>query len=103
MDTIFGEPRAIGERTVIHVARLAFGFGAGSGTRLSPAQDEGEKGPASGGGGGGGIRAQPVGLLIITDEEVRFVSTGGARPYLVGLAAGVLVGLLMAGSLMRRS
>jgi len=51
--TIFGAPIERGDVTVIPVARAAYGFGGGSGTR------SGEEGS------GGGVRVTPVGYIEI--------------------------------------
>jgi len=53
--TIFGAPVERGDVTVIPVAKAAYGFGGGSGTR------SGEEGA----GAGGGVRVAPVGYIEI--------------------------------------
>ena len=85
VDTLFGEPRTVGDKTVIPVARVSFGFGAGGA-----------------GGGGGGVNAQPAGFLVITQEEARFLPAVGWPHYLVGMASGVLLGLYLAKSFMKK-
>ena len=62
---VFGEPRVVGTRTVIPVASVSFGFGAGGG---ESAGDEGEQPTSSGGGGGGGGKATPVAIIEVSDE-----------------------------------
>ena len=104
VDTLFGEPRTIGDKTVIPVARVSFGFGAGGGEGVSAAPDRNgtEAVRGGGGGGGGGVHAQPAGFLVITPEEARFLPAVGWPHYLVGMASGVLLGLYLAKSLMKK-
>ena len=60
--TIFGAPIERGDVTVVPVARAAYGFGGGSGTR------SGEEGV----GGGGGVRVSPVGFVEIRSGVVHY-------------------------------
>jgi uncharacterized spore protein YtfJ len=110
VDTVFGDPVVTGEKTVIPVARVAYGFGGGYGSGTDSAGDEGV---AAAGGGtdhtrdpaeregegvgvGGGIQVTPVGVVEITAESTRFVGVGDRRRALVvamsAFALGVLVG-----------
>ena len=76
VEVIYGEERKIGEKTIIPIAAVAYGFGGGSGGGTgSHGGDNGheESGVGGGGGGGGGVRVQPVGVLEITDDETRLV------------------------------
>jgi uncharacterized spore protein YtfJ len=106
--SVFGDPIERGDRTVVPVARVGYGFGGGygrSGSTDESAADEqgeggagqgGEGGAGQGGGGGGGSLARPVGALEITDERTRFVRFGGRTRslalLLVGFALGVTFG-----------
>jgi uncharacterized spore protein YtfJ len=56
---VYGDPVAVGNRTVIPVAQVPYGFGGGGGSK-------GEQ--ENGGGGGGGVSARPSGTLEITPE-----------------------------------
>ena len=72
VSAVFGEPVEVGERTIIPVADIKYGFGLGYGE--GPAKsDEGEEPSAAGqgGGAGGGIAARPVAVLEITDDGVK--------------------------------
>lgn len=87
--SVFGEPIHAHGRTVVPMAKVAYGFagGSGSGQGTPAAAREGE-----GGGGGGGVRAFPAGALEITDAGTRFVPFTGV-PWLAGaFAAGTLFG-----------
>ncbi len=57
---VFGGPIRHGDRTVITVARVRWGFGGGGGSADGPTTGSG-----SGSGGGGGVAADPVGYLEI--------------------------------------
>lgn len=67
VQAVFGAPMRHGERTVIPVARVRWGFGGGGGRADGP-----EGGPASGSGGGGGAAADPVGYLEIGADGAAF-------------------------------
>ena len=70
----FGEPQTIGEKTIIPVARVAYGLGLGFGEGQKLAEEEGEVEPTdSGGGGGGSAMATPVAVVEVTDEGTKVV------------------------------
>jgi uncharacterized spore protein YtfJ len=89
--SVFGDPIQVGEKTVVPVASVTFGFGggfgSGRGTDSSPAD-----GRAEGGGGGGGLRAVPAGALEITESQTRFIPFHDTRWLAGAFAAGVLLG-----------
>ncbi len=66
----YGEPRVVGDRTIIPIGAVGYGFGwgGGGGTSLDGA---GKPVTGSGGGGGGGVGVQPVALIEITGERIR--------------------------------
>src|SRR6266581_7423501 len=66
---IYGEPISAHGKTVVPVAKIMYGYGAGAGTGgVGDSSARGE-----GGGGGGGVRAIPVGVIEISDQQTRFV------------------------------
>ena len=65
--TAYGEPMTFFGKTLIPIARVGYGLGAGEGK--SP---EGVGGGGAGGGGG----AEPVGFLLVSEDEVRFIPLG---------------------------
>lgn len=81
---IYGEPVSAQGKTVIRVAKIMYGCGSGSDTS------------ATGEGGGGGVRAIPVGVVEIGEQQTRFVPIadhkrlGGA--VLLGLGPGMWLG-----------
>src|SRR4029434_6600822 len=103
---VYGEPVLRGDTTVIPVAQVAYGFGAGGGrgpARLRKAAPD-ESPPetdapseAQGAGGGGGVRMTPVGALEISPEGTRFIHFHPVTPLLCAGALGfVRVQLLAA-------
>src|SRR5437588_12337132 len=68
--SVFGDPVTAGEKTIIPVAKIAYGFGGGVGTGgVGDTRAKGE-----GGGGGGGVRALPVGVFEVGPQGTRFVA-----------------------------
>jgi uncharacterized spore protein YtfJ len=90
--SVFGEPIHANGKTVVPVAKVAYGFGAGFGTGVdrSHANHQGE-----GGGGGGGVRAFPAGALEITDRGTRFVPFIDATWVAAAVAAAAVLGSLI--------
>lgn len=89
---IYGEPISAQGKTVIPVAKIMYAYGAGAGTGgVGNTSARGE-----GGGGGGGVRAIPIGVIDITDQQTRFVPItdrkrlGGA--VLLGIGLGMVLG-----------
>lgn len=84
---VFGDPVEAHGRTVIPVARIGYGFGAGGRTAGNEATRPED------GGGGAGLRARPVGALEITAGGTRFIPFLDPARLGVALLAGVLIGL----------
>ena len=82
--TLYGEPVQAQGKTVIPVARLSYGFGAGSGSK----RDE-----QSGGGGGGGLSAIPLGVVEVTPEATRFISIRETRKLAGAIVLGIFLGM----------
>jgi uncharacterized spore protein YtfJ len=98
--TVYGDPVVIDGKTIIPVARVAFGFGGGSGTRKLPENGDGEGTTDQvGEGAGGGMAAKPVGVVEISGEETKFVPFGQARKFaiagLIGSGVGLLLGMML--------
>ena len=68
--SVFGEPIHVNGKTVVPVAKVAYGFGGGAGMGKNESHPERQ---GEGGGGGGGVRAFPAGALEITEGRTRFV------------------------------
>lgn len=92
--TVYGEPIVVEEKTIIPVARIAYGFGGGLRSRKKAEgrtqQKDGEQE-----GGGAGLAASPVGVLEITQGETRFVSVGEERRLGWALIIGFFLGTWM--------
>jgi uncharacterized spore protein YtfJ len=91
--SVYGEPITAQGKTVIPVAKIAYGYGAGGGTGgVGDTKARGE-----GGGGGGGARAIPVGVIeISSDQQTRFVPITSRKKLAGAVAGGVALGILFA-------
>lgn len=88
--SVYGEPITAQGKTVIPVAKIMYGYGGGGGTGgVGDTKARGE-----GGGGGGGVRAIPVGVIEISDQQTRFVPITSRKKLAGALAAGVALGIL---------
>jgi uncharacterized spore protein YtfJ len=63
---VFGESQVVGDKTVIPVAQVWYGFGMGFGQGPTPSGEEVA-------GGGGGARVRPLAVLEITPAETNVV------------------------------
>lgn len=106
---VYHEPVRHGDVTVIPVAKVAFGFGAGVGRRgwfgrRGQQLANGEASTTEGGvepngaGGGGGARMSPVGALELGPRGTRFVHYNNVPEMLgflvigIGIGAGLMLG-----------
>jgi uncharacterized spore protein YtfJ len=89
--TIYGEPISAQGKTVIPVAKVAYGYGAGAGTGgvgNSSAQGEG-------GGGGCGVCAMPVGVIEVSDQGTRFVPITSRNKLTAAALGGIVLGVFL--------
>jgi uncharacterized spore protein YtfJ len=91
--TVFGEPIEVKGRTLIPVARVAYGFGVGSG----PGKQASGESKETRTGGAGGIGVRPAGVLEITQEGTRFIPIGHRRRLIGALFLGLVLGIMIAG------
>jgi uncharacterized spore protein YtfJ len=96
--SVFGDPIQVDGKTVVPIAKIAYGFGAGGGSH--PGRHNGDGTDASGertegGGGGGGVRAFPAGALEITATGTRFIQAIDLRWLAGAFAAGALLGSIL--------
>src|SRR5689334_1439674 len=75
---VYADPIRHGDTTVIPVAKVAYGFGAGgrrpaSRSRGASAHSPEVEGADAQGGGGGGARLTPIGALEIGPHGTRFI------------------------------
>jgi uncharacterized spore protein YtfJ len=92
--SVFGEPIRLEGKTVVPVAKVRFGFGAGFGANPRKSDKEVPT-KAEGGGGGGGVQASPAGALEITPEGTRFVTFPDLRLIAGAFTAGLAIGALL--------
>lgn len=69
--TCFGMPISAGDRTVIPVAEVVYGFGFGWGGGSSDEGDRTDFAVGSGGGGGGGTKARGVAVIEVSPGGVQ--------------------------------
>ena len=107
--TVYGDPVVVDGRTIIPVARVAYGFGGGTGIKKGPELPEGAERTANqqeGEGAGGGTSARPVGVVEIGPEETKFLAFGNARKLaltaVIGSGVGLIAGLVLRGRMARR-
>jgi uncharacterized spore protein YtfJ len=101
VEAVYGQPIHAEGRTVVPVARVAYGFGGGvgEGKDLGPEKPRG----GSGMGGGGGVRAVPAGVVELTPAGTRFIPLGLARKLLAAGVLGLSLGFMLGrGTLNRR-
>jgi uncharacterized spore protein YtfJ len=93
--SVFGDPITVGDKTVVPIAKIRYGMGAGGGV-ISHESSSGPDVPSgkSGGGGGGGIIASPKGVLEISPAGTRFIAFADRKRLSVALAAGFLLGMV---------
>lgn len=90
VNAVFGEPETFGDRVLIPVAEIAYGFGAGAGVAPSGGPSEAkegeegdeeeietaetEAGAAVGAGGGAGARARPIAYIEVGPDGTKVES-----------------------------
>ena len=89
METIFGESRQAGDKVVIPVGKISYGWGGGGGKGEMKAE---EKQEGEGSGLGMGAHIKPVGFIIVTPESVYYEPITDTGPLVV--IFGVFVGCL---------
>lgn len=88
----FGEPEMAEGRVMIPVAKVRYGFGLGFGQTAEPSSAEEELEPTGvGGGGGGSGSANPLGVIVVDADGVRFEEVlDTTRVVLAGLGLAAL-------------
>jgi uncharacterized spore protein YtfJ len=96
VSSVYGDPVTAGNKTVIPVARIAYGFGGGMGTsKALRGETSGAQLGGEGGGGGGGVVAVPVGVVEVTPEATRFIRFNGTRRLIGAALTGLMLGMLL--------
>lgn len=90
VQNVFGEPIEAHGKTVITVARVKYGLGAGGGKDRSNTEDA-----AGGAGGGGGVSVSPVGVLEVTEAGTRWIPFFDPRSTARLIIAGIAIGFIL--------
>lgn len=97
--TVYGEPVRVDGKTFIPVAKVAYGFGGGTGKQPRTGDEKAPPGDVPAEGAGGGVAAKPVGVVEIGGGETKFVSFGQTKRLAwaaaIGSAVGLFVGMLL--------
>ena len=91
---VFGEPIEVGDKKVIPVARIAYGFGGGYGEGGKKFHDPSSEKPfpvGEGAGGGGGMYARAKGVFEIGPQGTRFIPAHAYQHLVMGVALGFLL------------
>ena len=67
-DTVIGKPIKVDNSTIIPVSKITYGF-AGGGSDLPNKSDK----ECFGGGTGAGVTVQPLGFIVVSEGDVRFL------------------------------
>jgi uncharacterized spore protein YtfJ len=95
--TVYGEAVKVDGKTIIPVARVAYGFGMCSCVKKGEEQEQQGKDQQGCGGGGAGLSIRPTGVLEITEGETRFIPIGMGPKLAGALLIGLFIGVLIAG------
>jgi len=98
VQNVFGEPMEAHGRTIIPVARVQYGLGAGGGGENKTNPED----AVGGAGGGGGIGVIPVGVIEVTDSGTRFIRFFDPKLALRLVSAGVMLALVLRRALRRK-
>lgn len=96
---VFGDPIEVGDKKIIPVARIAYGFGGGYGQgaknkipkQTNELSSETQLPAGEGAGGGGGMYARAKGVFEISSEGTKFISADANTQLLMGVAIGFLL------------
>lgn len=64
-ESVIGDPITVGEVTIVPIAKVTFGFGAGG--------EDLEKTNGFGGGSGGGATITPIGFIVVKGADVSLI------------------------------
>jgi uncharacterized spore protein YtfJ len=90
VSAVYGEAISANDKTIIPVARIAYGFGGGRGRK----HHEGDS--PDGEGAGGGVYAVPIGVVEVTDAGTRFIALNDKRKLAGVLMLGFCLGAFWA-------
>lgn len=90
--TVYGRPIHASGKTLIPVAKVAYGFGGGGETEKKGTF--GKKNIEKEEGGGGGVAVKPIGVLEVTGKKTKFVPVNKTTRLFGILALGFVTGLV---------
>jgi uncharacterized spore protein YtfJ len=93
--SVFGEPITAEGRTLIPVAKVGYGGGAGLGPREHNGQPIDQEAEQQRVGVGAGAGAKPIGVVEVSAEGTRFISIGIGKRILGAAAVGFVLGFLV--------
>ena len=88
---VYGDPIETQGKTLIPVAKIAYGFGGGAGKP----HHNGKHGDAEGGGAGGGAYAAPYGVLEVTPDGTKLIRFTDYRRTFVAVSLGMFFGMIL--------
>lgn len=91
VSTVYGKPIHASGKTLIPVAKVAYGFGGGGETEKKGVF--GKRNIDTEEGGGGGVAVKPVGVLEVTGKRTKFVPISRKVRLLGFVAIGFVTGL----------
>jgi uncharacterized spore protein YtfJ len=98
VQNVFGEPIEAHGKTIIPVASVKYGLGAGGGgENKSNAEDA-----VGGSGGGGGVKVTPLGVIEVTEGGTRFIRFFDPKMAARLVVGGIVFGLVLRRALRRR-
>jgi len=88
VEAIFGESRQIGDKVIIPVGAISYGWGGGGGKGKAKGEEEGE-----GSGFGMGVKVKPLGFITVTADRVTYDPIINMGPVILVYAS--FMGLLL--------
>jgi uncharacterized spore protein YtfJ len=87
--TVYGDPIAAQNKTIIPIAKIVYGYGGGGGTGgVGESRARGE-----GGVGGGGARAIPVGVIEVSEQTPRYIPISDRKKLASATVLGIGLGI----------
>lgn len=98
VEKVYGEPIEAYGKTIIPVARIAYGLGRGFGKEKTYDEEGRKEERPAGESGGGGITMIPLGVLEVSQESTRCIPLhrrGKKASWAGAFLAGTLLGMLL--------
>jgi uncharacterized spore protein YtfJ len=72
VEAIFGQSRQVGERVIIPVGKISYGWGGGGGKGERKEEEAEGKQEGAGGGLGMGVAVKPIGTIVVEKDKVHY-------------------------------